>query len=175
MTTISRVGPLFILMLMALLIHTDKLSAQAAELPNCDFTSGAVDIDNCPEIRQKLERDEIAALNPCNRGSAVDFEECARKANKKADAELNRVYQKLMALLPDGDSAKGLTRSQLREDELKWVRWKESYCAAHGEKTGGASTWKSAYTVECWARATEDQTRKLKRLLKSASNSKSIK
>ena len=146
-----------------------KLSfSQDREFANCDPTQGSVDIDRCPEIRQELERNEIAAQDPCNRGGALDFTECARRAYEKADAELNRVYRDLIAILPDGEGVDGLTKTKLREEERKWVRWKESYCAAIGEKTGGVQMWKSAYTVECWARVTEDQTRKLKGMLKKA-------
>ena len=148
-----------------LLIFVVIPPAHSADKPNCDPKFGLVDGACLERSIRVLEND------PCQGGGALDFGECARRAHKKADAELNRVYQELMAILPDDAGPGRLTKTTLRDDESKWVRWKESYCDAYGEKTGGVQMWKSAYTVECWARATEDQTRKLKALLKKAKRS----
>jgi uncharacterized protein YecT (DUF1311 family) len=133
--------------------------AHPAEERNCDPNAGLVD-GAC------LMKKEV--YDPCQGPGALDFGECARRVHEKADAELNRIYQQLMAILPDTGTRGGLTKAKLREDQTKWLRWKDSYCMAVGDKTGGVQMWKSAYTAECWARATEDQARKLRRLLRMA-------
>jgi uncharacterized protein YecT (DUF1311 family) len=142
-------------------------TAHSADRPNCDPSLGLVDGACLERSIRELEND------PCQRGGALDFGECARRAHEKADVELNRVYRELMSILPDAPGPNVLTKAKLRDDQRKWIRWKESYCDAYGEKTGGVQMWKSAYTVSCWARATEDQTRKLKALLKKARRSES--
>ena len=138
-------------------------SAHSADPPNCDPSQGLTDGSCLESSMRELESD------PCQRGGALDFGECARRKHEKADLELNQVYRELMSVLPDTAGPNVLTKPRLRDDQRKWIRWKESYCDAYGEKNGGVQMWKSAYTVSCLAQATEDQTRKLKVLLRKVS------
>jgi uncharacterized protein YecT (DUF1311 family) len=157
----TRLAVIFVALLLPLpgmadYTHTDiqPLEAGGQEI-NCDPSAGLVD-GAC------LERE--GAYDPCHGAGAADFGKCAQRSYERADAELNRIYRTLMAQLPDAGRAGDLTKAKLREDQRRWIRWKESHCAALGEKTGAVQMWKSAYTVDCYARATARQTQKLKRL-----------
>ena len=136
--------------------------ARSADDPNCDPNVGLVD-GSC-----LIEEEKEDVYDPCQGGGALEQGECARRALEKADAELNSVYRDLMAMLSDTTDVGKLTKRKLREDERKWVRWKDSHCEAYGNETGGVQMWKSTYTVACLAEVTEDQAQKLKRLLKEA-------
>lgn len=143
----------------ALTFFLGVATVQAAEKLNCDPSAGLVD-GAC------LAKKDV--YDPCQGGGALDFGECARRAHEKAENNLSIAYGELAALLPDKAAPDALTKDKLRSEEDKWQRWKDSYCSAEGRKNGGAEMWQSAYTVSCWARATEDRVRKLRKLVKEA-------
>ena len=122
--------------------------------------------DSSREVADRLKQD-VVELDPCQGTSAGDYGQCFKLKFEVADKELNRVYRELIASLPNVSNTNTLTQKQLREDERKWVRWKQTYCDTYGEENGGAQSWKSSYTVECWATVTEERTLKLKELLKN--------
>ena len=117
----------------------------------------------CFSLDEEEDDDE---RDPCQGASAMEFGQCAEDELKESDEELNRVYRELMAALPDVENSNTLTKKKLRADERKWIRWKFTHCDREGEKSGGAQTWKSAYTVKCWARVTNERLLKLNAMQK---------
>jgi len=115
-------------------------------------------------ICMSLEEEDDNERDPCQGTSAMEFGQCAEDELKESDEELNRVYRELMAALPDVGNSSTLTKKKLRAEEKKWIRWKFKQCDKEGEEDGGAQTWKSAYTVKCWARVTEERLLKLKEM-----------
>jgi uncharacterized protein YecT (DUF1311 family) len=130
--------------------------AFAADEPNCDPNVGLVDGACFPGE---------PVHDPCNGISGRDHTECAGQKFEKADANLNQVYRRLMAALPnDGDSA--FTKAKLRNEQRKWVRWKESHCSKLGQVEGGSDSWKAAFTTDCWLAVTTNRTKQLLAILK---------
>ena len=124
--------------------------------------------DSSREVADNLKQNVVES-DPCQGTSAGDYGQCFNQKFEVADKELNRVYRELITTLPNVSNTNSLTQKKLREDERKWVRWKQTYCDTYGEENGGAQSWKSSYTVECWATVTEERTLKLKEMLKNPS------
>ena len=60
---------------------------------------------------------------PCpNAQTQAELNDCAGREYKKADAELNQTYQKLVALLEADDKA------QLRDVENAWIKYRDANC-----------------------------------------------
>ncbi len=58
----------------------------------------------------------------------------ARKDFKKADAELNTVYERIIALLPDAKSVE-----LLRKAQRAWVAFRDANAAFHADEMRGGS------------------------------------
>jgi uncharacterized protein YecT (DUF1311 family) len=62
---------------------------------------------------------------PCwNAGTTVDIENCFTESNKRADADLNRVYAQIMSVLEADD------RNRLQKAERLWVAYRDAACDA---------------------------------------------
>lgn len=60
---------------------------------------------------------------PCwNAGTTVDIENCFAEANKRADADLNRIYAQIMSVLEPQD------RNRLQTAERLWVAYRDAAC-----------------------------------------------
>lgn len=83
-------------------------------------------------VRCVCQQAEASAADPCaGAKSTYASSECWRKQYEAADAELNRVYQEIMARLPDAEKAK------LRESQRAWIPKKEK----KGDEAAANAPW----------------------------------
>jgi len=72
--------------------------------------------------------------DPCqNTGSMVDTSICMQKALEEADAKLNEVYQKTMAVLEHYE------KSALRKAQRSWIAYRDLECEAEATLYSGGS------------------------------------
>ncbi len=88
--------------------------------------------------------------------TTLQINECFAKELKKANSELNRVYQTTVKKLPPDDVA------LLRKTQRAWLVYRDSQCEAEralvGEGTNAPATWMSCKLELTRKRATEIQT-----------------
>lgn len=90
-------------------------------------------------------------------GAQTQFEmtQCAHREFVKADAELNKFYNRFAAKL---DEEK---RAQLKEAELAWIKYRDATCDFEGAFYKGG-TMRPMIQYACLARVTNDRTADLK-------------
>lgn len=94
--------------------------------------------------------------DPCpDAQSQAEMNQCAGKAYKAADAELNQVYQKLIAMLDDEEKA------QLKNVEAAWLKYRDANCEFVGDQFKGGSIRPMIYAF-CLADMTKNRTAELK-------------
>lgn len=93
---------------------------------------------------------------PCqDAGSTTDTSDCLSEAHRRADAELNETYRRIMAVL-------GVTeKASLRAAQLAWIDYREKACDAEAELYRGRSGAGPA-RLACLEAATRARTRFLK-------------
>lgn len=98
--------------------------------------------------------------NPCeNAGSQFEATECSAREYKKADAELNRVYQQVLKQ-EDKDG-----QARLKTAQLAWLKFRDTECEYEsGEYIGG--TIRPMVENFCLTSVTNDRTNQLKEILK---------
>ena len=80
--------------------------------------------------------------NPCERGDAKGFEECAERAFLEADKELANVYRDLLSLLPDKSLTKTtVTKSSLITAQKSWLKSVQLNCGIQGALTLAPNQW----------------------------------
>jgi uncharacterized protein YecT (DUF1311 family) len=94
--------------------------------------------------------------DPCaDAQSQAEMTQCAGKAYKAADAELNQVYQKLVAMLDDEEKA------QLKDVETAWIKYRDANCAFVADQFKGGTMRPMVYAL-CLADVTKNRTTELK-------------
>jgi uncharacterized protein YecT (DUF1311 family) len=100
----------------------------------------------------------------------ADMNECAGANLAAADAELNRVYAKLMSEQGDQPS-----KDQLKDVERAWMAYRDKECAFEiGPQNQGGSIWPMAMD-NCLQEKTDTRIRELKPLLDCAEGDPSCK
>ena len=93
---------------------------------------------------------------PCpDAQSQFEMNQCAGKAYNAADAELNKVYQKLAAMLDEEE------KSQLKTVETAWLKYRDANCEFVGDQFKGGSIRPMIYAF-CLADMTRNRTAELK-------------
>lgn len=99
--------------------------------------------------------------NPCEQGSTqYEATQCAGRAYKQADAELNKVYQQVLRQ-EDKDG-----QARLKLAQLSWLKFRDTECEYEaGDYIGG--TMRPMIEAFCLAAITNDRTKQLKEILKA--------
>ena len=101
---------------------------------------------------------------PCpNAQSQAEMNDCAGREYKKADAELNQVYQKLVAMLEADD------KTQLKAVETTWLKYRDANCEFVADQYKGGSI-RPMILGYCLADMTHNRTNELKGQIKDRSN-----
>ncbi len=103
-----------------------------------------------------------AAGDDClnNATTTVEMQACAVAAHKKADAELNKAYQELLA------KQTGRGKTLLKKAERAWIAFRDAHCAfATSDSIGG--TLHAQSVTYCKAELTEKRTAELREALAS--------
>jgi uncharacterized protein YecT (DUF1311 family) len=107
---------------------------------------------------QKQKKDD-----PCpDAQSQAEMTQCAGKAYKAADAELNQIYQKLVAMLDDDEKA------QLKDVETAWIKYRDANCEFVADQFKGGTMRPMVYAF-CLADVTKSRTTELKTQIKDRS------
>jgi uncharacterized protein YecT (DUF1311 family) len=98
--------------------------------------------------------------DPCaDAQTQAEMTQCAGQAYKAADAELNQVYQKLVAMLDDEEKA------QLKEVETAWLKYRDANCEfVSGQFKGG--TIRPMIHAYCLADVTKNRTTEIRNQIK---------
>jgi uncharacterized protein YecT (DUF1311 family) len=116
----------------------------------------------CPAMRvavaQKKKTGQDADLCP-EAHTQLDMNQCADAQYRKADAELNRVYQQLVRAPAGGSDAK------LKAAQLAWLKFRDSECDYEASQYEGGSMMPMVYSF-CLRDVTSARTRQLRDALK---------
>lgn len=97
---------------------------------------------------------------PCpDAQSQFEMNQCAGKAYKAADAELNQVYQKLVAMLDDEEKA------QLKNVETAWLKYRDANCEFAADQFKGGSIRPMIHAF-CLADMTRNRTAEIRNQIK---------
>jgi len=101
---------------------------------------------------------------PCSDAdNQAEMNICAGKEYKNADAELNRVYQQLVAKLEPEEKA------QLKDVEAAWLKYRDTNCGFVADQYKGGSIRPMILGL-CLADVTRNRTAELKAQIKDRSN-----
>lgn len=104
---------------------------------------------------------QALALNCQNALTQQEMNQCATSNYKKADAELNRTYQEVLA--KTSVSQKALLKSA----QLTWIKYRDADCTFQSSATEGGSVHPMIISA-CLTQKTEERTTQLKSFLNCA-------
>lgn len=95
-------------------------------------------------------------IQPCEgHGSQAEASGCAHREYQAADAELNRAYTRLAAILDEDEKA------LLKASELAWIKYRDTNCTFESSQYAGG-TMRPMIESYCLARVTRARTAELK-------------
>lgn len=98
------------------------------------------------------------ALNCSNAMNQSDMNQCAGAEYKKADAQLNNVYKKVMA------RAEAAQKTQLKAAQNAWIKFRDTECAFQTSAAEGGSIH-SMMVANCMQVKSQARTKELEALL----------
>ena len=102
--------------------------------------------------------------DPCaDAQTQAEMTQCAANAYKAADAVLNQVYPKLMALLDDGEKA------QLKAAQTAWLKYRDANCDFVADQYKGGSMRPMIY-AGCLEDVTKKRTAELRTQIEDRSH-----
>jgi uncharacterized protein YecT (DUF1311 family) len=105
------------------------------------------------------QKKAAAQSNPCDEArTQMEMNECADREYRKADAELNRVYQQLVR-------ASGGRDAKLKAAQLAWLKFRDAQCDYEAAFNEGGSMQPMTYSF-CLADVTAARTKQLRESLK---------
>jgi uncharacterized protein YecT (DUF1311 family) len=97
---------------------------------------------------------------PCdNAETTVEMRDCAGKEYKKADAELNSAYKRLMSKLTDSGH-----QSSLKTAQQAWIKYRDANCEFEAYLNRGGTIYPVVYTG-CLSAMTMNRTKELRELI----------
>jgi uncharacterized protein YecT (DUF1311 family) len=97
---------------------------------------------------------------PCaNPMSQLEMNQCAGKAYRAADATMNQIYRKLVAMLDEAE------QGQLKEVQLAWLKYRDANCEFVADEYKGGSI-RPLIQATCLADITRRRTTELKTQIK---------
>jgi len=99
-----------------------------------------------------------AGTNCDNATTQFDLDQCAGNDYQAADAELNRVYTRLMSQYDEQN------KTSLRQSERDWIRYRDSTCEHETAESQGG-TMHPMLVSECLTEKTKDRVRELRKQL----------
>ncbi|HEV7892822.1 MAG TPA: lysozyme inhibitor LprI family protein [Pyrinomonadaceae bacterium] len=117
---------------------------------------------SCAALSAEVPAQKPEANDPCrDPQSQAEMNMCAAKRFKAADAELNRVYNRLVSKL--GDDAGSLAR--LKTAETSWLKYRDDNCDYEADFFEGGSMKPLIYS-SCMERMTKARTAELRGQIK---------
>ncbi len=117
---------------------------------------------SCVALSASAPAQRRAAKGPCDDPqSQVEMNTCAREKFKAADAELNRVYNRLVSLLGDNEAQ----REKLKAAETAWLKYRDDNCEYEASFFDGGSM-RPLILSSCFERMTKARTAELRGQIK---------
>jgi len=98
--------------------------------------------------------------DPCKGETTYEMKQCSARKFKKADDELNKVYQQLMSKLDDEGH-----KASLKAAQLAWLKYRDSNCDFEGYLNRGGSIY-SVVVTECMTSMTTSRTEQMREQIK---------
>jgi uncharacterized protein YecT (DUF1311 family) len=108
-----------------------------------------------PESTSPSSRDDFCG----NAVTQLELNECSANEFKKADAELNQIYNRVLSTLDEKN------RGNLREAQSAWVAYRDANCKSAAEYNGGSMS--PMVQSFCLKENTSDRIKELKRIYES--------
>jgi uncharacterized protein YecT (DUF1311 family) len=102
-------------------------------------------------LAQKRPARQSKPQSCANAMTQTDMNLCASDEYKKADAEMNKVYQQAMLKLEPKHKEK------LKTAQTAWIRFRDTHCECEAFFEKGGSIW-PLYYLECLKQITKDRT-----------------
>ncbi|MBV8857789.1 MAG: DUF1311 domain-containing protein [Acidobacteria bacterium] len=118
------------------------------------FTCALLALLLLPAASAKTQKER--PIHPCEgNGSQAEATGCAHREYLAADAELNKVYNRLAGVLNADEKA------LLKESELAWIKYRDSNCTFESSQYAGG-TMRPMIESFCLARVTQARAAELK-------------
>ncbi len=130
---------------------------------NCVFAGEG---SSCPEGKDSGELICFNGTlqNPCNTGSGYGSAICSERELKKADIELNKLYQIVLTKI-EPDSSERKPKTSFIQAQVKWVAWRDAICNYEKEANSGNGSWQTTTKNSCLVRITEARSRALQQYI----------
>jgi uncharacterized protein YecT (DUF1311 family) len=117
---------------------------------------------SCAALLTTTSAQRRAANDPCrDPQSQAEMNMCAAKRFKAADAELNRVYNRLVSKLVDNEGQ----REKLKAAETAWLKYRDDNCEYEASFFDGGSM-RPLILSSCFERMTKARTAELRGQIK---------
>ena len=118
----------------------------------------------CSLSAASLPQEKRAGESPCGEnGTQAEANACARREYQKADAEMNRVFDRVVAELAVYGGGQQL---KLRRAQASWLRYRDANCESEASIYDGGSIRPAVYH-SCLASVTRERARRLEDFLAS--------
>jgi uncharacterized protein YecT (DUF1311 family) len=116
----------------------------------------------CSLSATSLSQEKRGREVPCGEtGTQAEANACARLEYQKADAEMNKVYGRLMAELA---GYKGNDQQKLQRAQALWLQYRDANCESEASIYQGGSIRPAVYN-SCLASVTRERARRLTEFL----------
>jgi uncharacterized protein YecT (DUF1311 family) len=116
----------------------------------------------CPALLNVAHAQKRNAKDPCDDPqSQAEMNMCAAEKFKAADAELNRVYKRLVSLLADNEGQSG----KLKAAETAWLKYRDDNCEYEASFFDGGSM-RPLILSSCFERMTKARAAELRGQIK---------
>ncbi len=119
-------------------------------------------IVTCSLSANSLSQEKKASEVPCGEnGTQAEANACARDEYRKADAEMKKLYGRLMTELAD---YKGDDQQKLRRAQALWLKYRDANCESEASIYQGGSIRPAVYN-SCLASVTRERAQRLSEFL----------
>jgi uncharacterized protein YecT (DUF1311 family) len=99
----------------------------------------------------------------CGGKSHIEDVQCLATFLKKQDRELNQVYKRALAALPEKDNSDDRkARTQLVKSQRAWLKYRDENCTLIGGQEGGSNLWVTHFAALCEKNETAERIKFLK-------------
>ncbi|MGI9066626.1 MAG: lysozyme inhibitor LprI family protein [Pyrinomonadaceae bacterium] len=116
----------------------------------------------CSLSANSLSQEKRGSEVPCGEtGTQAEANACARLEYQKADAEMNKLYGRLMTELAD---YKGNDQQKLQRAQALWLQYRDANCESEASIYQGGSIRPAVYN-SCLASVTRERTQRMAEFL----------
>ncbi len=103
-------------------------------------------------------------------GSAIDVGFMYNKILAKSTDKLNMEYKKLLTTINEYNKENNRLENDVREQHEAWLKYYPSECNISGTLSNTGGSWPSTYSVQCYVRVVDEQTKKISSIINCMKN-----